>query len=191
MKEMCRDDNHDSDADEDDWIHYEGLDMRIRSARIEDSHNISKLIERSALPHREDDFDDAGWFRFVESNSESGIVAKLGEDRRVTLIAEEGDQMQGLISLTGGDKIDLLFVCPHHRRKGVASRLWEAVHVQSEQDTDPVEFWVRSSSAGVPFYERLGFTIENGRQTFSGISFFLMKLRINSQLNGDTISGAG
>lgn len=161
--------------------------MKIRSASIGDAYNISNLIERATLPRKEHDFDESGWVRFLQSNSESGVAAKLGEARRATLVAEDRGTLLGVISLVGGEKIDVLFVCPHHQRIGIGSRLWEAILSSCEVGES---LWVRSSSAGVPFYKGLGFTTEGGRQLVSGIPFFLMKLKVNKLLNGDAAGGA-
>lgn len=149
--------------------------MKIREAKPEDVHSISGLIMRAVRPHREQDFDQAGWDCFVASNGEAGILAKLSEEGRATLVAEQSGQLLGLISVTGGEKIDLLFVCPNHRRKGVATGLWQALLKLARIDLYHTEMWVRSSSVGVPFYEKQGFAAEGGRQSRSGITFYLMK----------------
>lgn len=155
--------------------------MKIRTAALHDARLLSVLIERAVLPHKQDDFDDEGWRRFRESNSEGGLSARLSEGNRVTLVAEEHDQIIGIISIVGGEKIDLLFVCPLHRRKGIASGLWRAARKLDLTRRTAAIYWVRSSSAGVPFYQRLGFTHDGGRQVVSGISFFLMKLHPGSE----------
>lgn len=148
--------------------------MEIRRARIEDASAIADLISRAVSPHKDQDFDEAGWQRFCRSNSDEGIRSKLAEEGRYSLAAELDGKLVGLISLIGDNKIDQLFVCPTYRRKGVANLLWQNLRAGVEGTSKSRSYWVRSSTVGVPFYENLGFRVIGNRQSIAGISFYLL-----------------
>lgn len=157
-----------------------GAKMQLRPATPQDTRQVAELIERAVIAHKSQDFNDEGWLRFRDSNSAAGISTKLAEDGRITLVAEAHGQIIGIISVVNGTKIDLLFVCPQHRRKGIATTLWRTMRESASARRTATTYWVRSSTAGVPFYQRLGFTHDGGRQSHCGISFFLMRLQVDA-----------
>lgn len=148
--------------------------MEIRAAELEDAGAISDLIVRAIIPYKDQDFTAEAWQRFCASNSADGLRSKLAEGRRCTMLAEADGELVGVVSVVDNEKIDQLFVCPKHRRRGVARRLWQSIHAPPQGALTETPYWVRSSSVGVPFYQSLGFRMEGSRQTTAGISFYLM-----------------
>lgn len=148
--------------------------MEIRRTRIEDAKEMADLVKRAVSPHKDQDFTEEGWQRFCLSNSGDGVRSKLAEEGRYSLVVELDGKLVGLISLLGDDKIDQLFVCPAHRRKGIANLLWHSLRPRVDDTSNSRPYWVRSSTVGVPFYESLGFRVVGNKQTIAGISFYLM-----------------
>ena len=157
--------------------------MRIREARIDESQEIRKLILEAVSPHKDVDFNSAGWERFLEPNSEGAIRDRLISQYYLTLLCESNGQLAGLITIKNYERIDQLFVHPLFRRQGIARQLWESARDMCEMDFATKEFRVKSSSMGVPVYESFGFRLTGAKVSNNGMSYYPMALSAQAEVN--------
>ncbi|MGQ9425083.1 GNAT family N-acetyltransferase [Gilvimarinus sp. F26214L] len=151
--------------------------MDFDFASVEEAEELSRLMLAAVSPHRETDFDDRGWQRFLGAASAAQMKDRLRDEDYLVLRSKTGDRITGFITLYRFAKIDQLFVLPNYQRRGVASRLWCRAR-DLAVDNGTRQFWVRSSTLAVPVYARFGFRAVGGRQTEGGIRFHRMELAL-------------
>jgi ribosomal protein S18 acetylase RimI-like enzyme len=103
-----------------------------------------------------------------------------------TTVATVGDEIVG-VAVRLGSLLDLVWVSPAVRSRGIGSGLMEAVEEQAAVDGDELmlEVWTVNRRA-VAFYERLGFA--NSR-TFDDLATGLEKLELRKTLRQPHSSG--
>lgn len=126
------------------------------------------------------DFDENGWENFLKPNTLEAIQRRLQNREYLTLLCEDGGELAGLITIRLYEKIDQLFVHPGHRRKGVATNLWQEARTICEERSGPKGYWVKSSSMGVPVYRSFGFEVVGERRNQDGISYVPMALAVEA-----------
>ncbi|PCH62880.1 MAG: hypothetical protein COC19_02230 [SAR86 cluster bacterium] len=152
--------------------------MIIRKAQSVDVSKLRSLILRAADRDNNPDFDARGWERFLIPNSEAAIAARITDGDYIMLCCVQEDALPeaniiGLISLYKLDKIDQLFVHPAHFRKGIATSLWRAAKLLSEEQGCQ-SFYVKSSTQAIAVYRSFGFKTSAPSATLNGMSFTLM-----------------
>ena len=74
------------------------------------------------------------------------------------IAAWEGKQMMGFASLENGNYLDLMYVHPHHQRKGVARRLLNELE-QLASKYGSTQLFSDVSKTALPFFKKQGFHI--------------------------------
>jgi putative acetyltransferase len=75
-----------------------------------------------------------------------------------TLIAVQGAEVVGFMSLEGGGHIDRAFVHPDHLRTGVASALYQGILVRARK-AGMAELTADASIVAKPFFEKQGWQV--------------------------------
>ena len=101
--------------------------------------------------------------------------------RDVTFVAERDGQIVGMLQLSQGEHISMLFVDGKNQRQGIGRNLvGAAVKYALARQPPACVLTVGSSPNAVPAYERMGFVAVGGEQVEQGIRFVQMQLEINS-----------
>ena len=99
----------------------------------------------------------------------------------VTFVAELGGQIVGMLHLTHGEHIAMLFVDGSNQRQGIGrSLVGEAIRHGLAQQPPACKLTVGSSPNAVLAYERMGFLAVASEQVEHGIHFVSMELDIRS-----------
>ena len=152
--------------------------MNIRTATITDISTLSRIAIDSVTPHKDTDFNDEGWKRFLYSSSFGSTLYRLTNSQYKCFCCTQDSETIGFIIIRELEKIDQLFVLPSAQRRGVARALWEHAKHECLMLKQPLRFWVRSSAPAVPVYRRFGFIEDGGPQTEHGIGFQLMRFEM-------------
>lgn len=154
--------------------------MNIIPARVEHAKILADIVLAASEEIREIDFDAEGWNRFVTVNKPENFENKLTNPEFSIYCCEDSNRIIGFLSLKDNEKIDQLFVIPKGRNRGVAASLWSVAKRRASESGAGSMFWVRSSSAAIPVYQKFGFACEGDRQRVGGIYFQLMRLKQNA-----------
>ncbi len=151
--------------------------LRLRPGRVEDAPALSALIlrfsaELTLAP------DGAGAERFFDSVSAAALARLLADPRYLYVVAMQGDTLAGFAGLRDRSHLFHLFVAPGFQRRGLATRLWQAL--RGGFDDGAVRFSVNSSPLARPFYERLGFVADGPCVEMNGLAFVPMTLASSS-----------
>lgn len=157
--------------------------MRIRTPRVDEAAVIRLLIIDAVTANKDDDFSDEGWLRFQEPNTVPLISERLTNEKYLTLVCEIEGHLVGIITIKDNAKIDQLFVSPGFRRRGVAKALWSEAYRICGLRRDTKQFWVKSSTMGVPMYKSFGFLLAGPKQTTNGIAFYPMELSVQTEVS--------
>lgn len=149
--------------------------MNIRTATVSDASVLSRIAIDSVAPHKNTDFSDQGWERFLSANSVESTLNRLASKQYKSFCCTQDGETVGFITIHKLEKIDQLFVLPDAQRKGVARTLWEHARQESLAVKHPLRFWVRSSTMAVPVYRRFGFVEDGCLQMENGIAYQLLK----------------
>lgn len=155
--------------------------MVIKPAQSEDAKAISDIIFNAAQELRDVDFDQEGWALLMESTSAERMQEIILSPEYLVFCCWKAEAILGFISLKNLDHLMQLFVLPQARRQGVAQLLWNHASITALKMGALGKFWVRSSSVAVPVYEKFGFVVDGGRQSFNGIRFQRMTLSVNNK----------
>lgn len=150
--------------------------MNMRTATASDASVLSRIAMDSVAPHKDIDFSEEGWERFLSSNSIESTLNRLVSNRYKCFCYSQDGKISGFITILELEKIDQLFVRPEAQRRGIARALWEHARHECLALKHPLRFWVRSSTAAVPVYRRFGFVEDGCLQVENGIAYQLMRL---------------
>ena len=97
----------------------------------------------------------------------------------LTLIAESGGRVVGMLHLRQCRHVAMLFVARSHQRIGIGRALLRAaIQLIHEQGASPGRLTVNSSPNSVEAYRRLGFSPVGPEQVIHGIRFLPMELQL-------------
>ncbi|MFD2366104.1 GNAT family N-acetyltransferase [Pseudoduganella sp. GCM10020061] len=149
--------------------------MDIRIANASDADAISALIG-SVMHHLTIDPAGHGAEAFIATMSPASIATTIAAPNMHYLVGFEGGVLAGAVALRDNRHLYHLFVAPAFQRRGLATRLWQAVHDHARAHGNPGLFTVNSSIHAVPLYEALGFRATGTRTEMNGIAFLPMQL---------------
>lgn len=155
--------------------------MTIRPATTEDAPAISDLIGSLAhhfLTHAHGSQADA----FLMTLTAESIERKIASAELDYYVSVIESQMTGVISVRDGRHLFHLFVSRDFQRKGVAYALWTHVKHIYGWSSPEVPVTVNSTTAGVPFYEHVGFRPTGPRAEKNGVAYIPMQLAV-TELN--------
>jgi GNAT superfamily N-acetyltransferase len=95
----------------------------------------------------------------------------------IALVAEQDEQLVGLVEFMGADHLAMLFVDPAVQGEGVGRRLFEeALRRADRVSGHSADVRVHASRYAVPFYRRLGFRETGPERDENGIRYVPMTL---------------
>lgn len=153
--------------------------ITIRKAKMSDSKTISDLITRNAQSLLQDDFENDGLDFFLNTVNHRAIKDYM-EQGFSYLVAQQEDDIVGVIAMKDYSHMFHLFVDKVHHNKGIAKQLWQAIYEQSLERGNRGTFTLNSTSYALPVYERWGFLTTDEQQSRHGIRYTPMQLVLDS-----------
>ncbi len=150
--------------------------MTVSPATPKDAPILSNIAMEAVTPYKEVDFSDAGWRRFLSSNTVASTTNRLRDSRYKCFYLKLETSIAGFITIRDRGKVDQLFVRPTAQKRGVARALWEHTKQECLREGNKTGFWVRSSTMAVPVYRHFGFVEDGEAKTEEGITYQLMRL---------------
>lgn len=150
--------------------------MLIRRAVAEDAQAIHELIITAVSLHRQEDFDEQGWRRFLAPNTVAEISKRLDDSQYLCLVCMHNDKLAGIITMHNHERIYQLFVHPGIRNQGVARRLWQEAKFLCDRAGNSGFYTVKSSTMAVPVYQSFGFRLTDDRRVDNGIAYYPLEL---------------
>jgi ribosomal protein S18 acetylase RimI-like enzyme len=121
-----------------------------------DARQASNLILKCFWRFNADQYGD-NTERFTDSVTPEKLHELICTEVVVGARDPNGD-LCGVICITGGSHLELLFVAEEYQRLGVATTLWRsALELVASDPRVPVEIAVNSSDHAIEFYENIGF----------------------------------
>ena len=154
--------------------------LEIRPATQDDIENISELLCDLSERFITGDFSSEGKQTLLETLTPEGIEKSMQSGFRYH-VAEEDDQLVGVVGMKENSHLYHLFVAEGFQRRGIARKLWQVAMKECLEKGNPGEFTVNSSSYAQGAYEKLGFVSVSGPMEKGGVVFFPMKLIITRQ----------
>ncbi|MFG5383714.1 GNAT family N-acetyltransferase [Yoonia sp. R2-816] len=135
-------------------------EITVRPAVMADAPALSELVIAVLYASNLADYGAENVARVAGHFSVEGVKTMLG-NRHATFVALQGDRVVGTASLDLDEDgqtaaVKTFFVDARMQRLGIGARLYAHV-VAKAAESGIARFTVRSSIAGIPFYERLGF----------------------------------
>lgn len=134
---------------------------------------VKKVFDEFVAP----DYSDEGVGEFYTFANTEAIAARAGENGFI-MVAEDGDDLTGMIEIVRGDHISLLFVdrrCEGIGKTLVAMAVDECLRIKPELKS----ITVNSSPFAVPAYEKMGFRAVGPFREVNGIIFIPMERPVN------------
>ena len=131
-------------------------DFPLRPFLPADTAALQDVFAASIEELTQDDYDDDQRLAWIEQAEDAAAFAKrLGE--ATTLIVNVGGEVLGFASLSKDNKLlDMLYVHPHHSRKGVGSALCDAMEkIATARGAEALS--VDASETAVLFFEARGY----------------------------------
>lgn len=148
--------------------------ITIRQAVIADSKIISDLIARNAQSLLLDEFEEGGLDFFLRT-VEHRAIRDYMEQGFSYLVAQEGNDIVGVIAMKDYSHMFHLFVDEQHQHKGIAKKLWQAIYEHSLKQGNRGKFTLNSTTYALPVYERWGFSTIDEQQCRHGIKYTPME----------------
>jgi len=151
-----------------------GAQFIIRQAVVGDIPAAMALVRRVFNLYVAGDFSQEGVNTFLSYVTDPEAVLKRFADHFI-LLAEDKDELAGMIEIRNYDHVSLLFVAPEYQNRGCASQLFKnAVQICIDHNPELSSISVNSSPFAVPVYRRLGFEEISAEMTVDGIRFTKM-----------------
>lgn len=148
--------------------------ISYRAIRAGEAERVAELVARVFDELVAPDYTEEGVQTFLGYAGAEGIASRGVEDHFV-LVAEEDEQLLGMIEIRGLQHISLFFVEPGGR--GIGRELLDrGLAICREGNPDLGRVTVNSSPYAVPIYERLGFRVLEAEQIARGMRYVPMSL---------------
>jgi predicted N-acetyltransferase YhbS len=98
----------------------------------------------------------------------------MTESARSYFVAEDGNEIVGMIMIRDQNYISQFFVSAQHQSKGIGGTLWRLALNSAMANGATGEFKVDSSLIARPIYESLGFAIAGEETVRAGFKFVSM-----------------
>jgi len=109
------------------------------------------------------------------------LIAQRTQSHHLTLIAEEDEELIGVIEMRNFNHISLLFVARERQRQGIGRQLLqEVLKIARRYEPELSAVDVHSSPNAVDAYERLGFKAVGPEKLENGIYFIPMRISIEN-----------
>lgn len=112
------------------------------------------------------------------------LMAQRTQNHHLTLIAEEDEELIGVIEMRNFNHISLLFVARERQRQGIGRQLLqEILKIARRYESDLSAVDVHSSQNAVDAYERLGFKAVGPEKLENGIYYIPMRISIENVMD--------
>lgn len=150
--------------------------MNIRRATVDDATSVRHVVIAAVEQTNQEDFEGQGWENFLIPNSAAATRARLVDNKFLLLVAEQDDEIVGVITILNFEVIYQLFVLEKARRAGIATALWTAARQICQQQGNTGFYHVKSSTLAVPLYQSFGFKVTGVKASRNGVSWYPMDL---------------
>ena len=141
---------------------------------------VIRIFNEFVAPHYSQEGVDE-FLRYVDPEQ----MSKRASRNHFTLLAEDCDNLVGVIEIRDFNHVSLLFVARDAQRQGIARELLsEALVISQREKPNLSEVSVHSSPNAVGAYERLGFQAEGPEKNERGIRFIPMKMLLGNYNDG-------
>lgn len=153
--------------------------MRIRDYKAEDDAALLSLFKRAVLEGA------AGEYSLEQRNAWAQAIndAQCLHDRlsgQIVAVCEMNGEIAGFSGMETDGHLDMLFVHPHHLRRGVASALYRYLENWAKAK-GLVRIFTEASLTANPFFEKQGFEVIE-RQTVARNGIGLDNFRMQKKL---------
>ena len=148
----------------------------IRMAGEGDWEEAMLLAWKTFLQFEAQDYKPEGIESFRDFISDQWLKKMFLKGEYLMMLALDGEQIIGLITLRNGCHISLLFVDGNYHRQGGGSALVGAVESYLAEETDIRYLTVNAAPYGVGFYHKIGFWDLAEQQEKEGILYTPMKM---------------
>lgn len=141
-----------------------GLVLHTRRARVSDADDACQVVRRSIAElcfedHRGDAETLSEW---LEDKTPARFEGWISSDRHVAVVAESDETLAGFGLLNVSGYIELLYVDPKERFRGVSKALLLALEHEA-RSAGISELRLESTETALRFYERGGYSLTGGR----------------------------
>lgn len=151
--------------------------MTIRSATVEDLHNIEAVCIGSFMKSVAPTLQEEGVKTFQSIASASGLERRMDEDNEM-IVYEDNREIVGFLELKEGRHVAMLFVSPKFQKKGVGKSLILAMYAYAKCDVITVSASLTSVSA----YLSYGFENAGLASVSAGLKFQPMEMKLNKAI---------
>lgn len=152
--------------------------FEIRMAYESEWEDAIALAWRTFLQFEAGDYGPGGVKSFEEFITDNTLRRMFIMGAYQMLVALDGGNIVGMITLRNNSHISLLFVDARYHRKGIGSALLSYLCGYMRTELGKKKVTVNSSPFGVAFYHRLGFKDLQTEQTADGIRYTPMELKL-------------
>ena len=149
--------------------------IRIRPAKKTEWNEAMQLAFRTFLKFESEQYGPEGTKNFKEFVTDRFLYNMFLRGEYKLFVAEEKENLVGLISLRNGNHISLLFVEERYHRKGIGTALIRYLHEYMLQNTAYDRLTVNAAPYGIPFYHKIGFQDTGDTTTKDGITYIPME----------------
>lgn len=153
-------------------------EYQIRMARESDWEAAMDLAWRTFLKFEAADYRPEGVESFQNFISDQWLKKMFIKGEYLMMLAMEGEEIIGLITMRNTNHISLLFVDENYHRQGVGSSLIGAIESFLQTETNLRYMTVNAAPYAIDFYHKIGFWDLTGQQEKEGIFFTPMKLNL-------------
>lgn len=139
--------------------------MEFRLIKENEINKVIKLVDQVAKEHVFGHFDQEG----INSFNQVNCLTFYKDKQNLTYVAVENDKLIGIISLSRGNHLSLLFVDSDHQGLGIGRKLFELIDNLVVGDIE-----VNSGLGAKTFYLTLGFEMIGELTKKDGILFYPM-----------------
>jgi ribosomal protein S18 acetylase RimI-like enzyme len=136
---------------------------------------VKKVFDEFVAP----DYSEEGNNTFYDYIDPVKMKERISSGKTFILLAEEGENIAGMIEMRDFNHISLLFVDRKYQGQGIAKDLYDrAIKICRENSNESIEFTVNSSPFAVEIYEKLGFIKTEDEKITNGIRYIPMKMLV-------------
>lgn len=147
--------------------------MHIRQLTHDDLPSASTLCLDAFMQAVAPSLSAQGVDTFAKVAAAQAFAERMGGDNLVLVCVADG-ALTGLVEFKEGRHVAMLFVAPGWQRRGIGTRLMNAVLAQARETV----VTVRASLSSVAAYERYGFVLTGDVGEFAGLVYQPMEKRL-------------
>ncbi len=145
--------------------------ISIRKGKKQDAARVSRLLLEISEEFISGELSEIGKQNLISEFAVEKITEKLTANNFRFYLAEDSDDVIGVIAVQGNKHLCYLFVAKSHHRQGISRALWERAKSKSLPFNDSGVFTVNASNYAVKAYERLGFVLKGMTQEKNGVLY--------------------